>query len=250
VTDKDKLSDKGMMGILNDMIQDLINAQRPSWGEDKGPGVRDACSYPFIPQANYRLIPTFYALRKKLPKIKGWVGNRKDFGNLKFLDAGCGIGNVMVTARACGLAGHYHGIEYFDKTYERAQNWLGLDHQQRSRYKVFKDDILKFQKYGDYDIIYYYCPFSDGELQRKFEEYLEDEMKVGAVLVAFLKQSRTITKDYRFRRVDGIPGADCVFLKTKKGPREISNVTPDKALVAHAIRPSTRDVYVEKYGMK
>jgi SAM-dependent methyltransferase len=250
MSDKEKASDKEMMNIMSVMIHDLINAHRPSFSDEHKPEVRDACSYPFIPQTHTRLIHTFYALRERLRHVKGWTGNRKDFRNRKFLDAGCGTGNVLVTARACGLAAQFHGIEYFDETFKRAQEWLGVARRNSNAYKVFKDDILTFNKYREYDIIYYYCPFSDGDMQRRFEEYLEDEMKVGAVLIAFLKQSPSICEDNRFERIEGIPTADCVYIKRKKGKRKRSETLSEHAMIVHAPSPEKRKVYAEKYGMK
>lgn len=236
---------KLLASVLNRMVFDLIGAQRPGYDRENDNGFRDWCSYPFIPMDHTRLIFAFEELRKRLKDIKGWSGNRKKVGNKLFLDAGCGPGNVMAIANAVGLCHRYHGIEYFDETYKRAQAWLGVEGHCRTIYKLFKDDILKFNKYKNYDIIYFYCPFSDARLQRRFEERLEDEMKVGAILIAQLKQSHSIQKDYRFKKIKKIPGADNVFIKVKKGPRKKSQIK--RSFLAGGCSVEKEKLYREKY---
>ena len=41
-----KLDSKGMASILNDMVFELICAQRPGWGTSEEPKFRDASSFP------------------------------------------------------------------------------------------------------------------------------------------------------------------------------------------------------------
>jgi SAM-dependent methyltransferase len=241
------IGQKVMISVMSDMIFDLINAQRPGYHKEMTEGVSDRCSYPFIPMQHTRLIETLVSLRERLRDMKSWSGNRKRSGKKLFLDAGCGPGNVMVTARAAGLCDAYHGIEFFDETFKKAQAWLGINERGNNTYKLFQEDILKFNHYGKYDIIYFYCPFSDHRLQRRFEERLEDEMKVGAILIGFLKQSRAIRKDYRFKRIQGINAAENVFIKVKKGPRKDSEV--ERSITAGSVSPDKERLYAEKYNL-
>lgn len=74
-------------------------------------------------------------------------------------------------------------------------------------------------------------------------------MKEGALLLAFLKQSRTVTKDYRFKAIEGIPGAEHVFLKTKEGPRKTSHSLSNKEMLTSSTFTEQRNVYIEKYKM-
>jgi len=42
---------------------------------------------------------------------------------------------------------------------------------------------------GDFDVVYFYCPFSDHDKQRVLEERIIKDMKPGAILIAHLPQS-------------------------------------------------------------
>lgn len=236
-----------MTGILSDMVYNLIDNQRPSHDICNGPGYRDLCAYHFIPMNLITNIKYFMRLKDKLPQIENWSGNRKSSSDQYFLDAGCGPGNIMVTAKAVGLCTHHHGIEYFDETYAQAEQWLGLSRKEWSTYKLFKDDVLTFKDYKKYDIVYFYCPFEDTGLQMRFEERLEDEMKVGAVLSGHMKQSRAIRKDYRFEHINGIGLYGETFIKVKNGPRKNSQAI--EYSYKKCSRKSVIKLYHEKYNL-
>lgn len=57
----------------------------------------------------------------------------------------------------------------------------------------------------------------------RFEEYLEDNMKIGAILMGFMKQGHQIRKDERFEQIR-LRNAEAVFIKVKGGKREKSEV--------------------------
>lgn len=174
-------------------------------------------SYPFIPMDPHRVIQEFVLLREQLKSIKNWSGHKVK--KSKFLDAGCGVGNVMLIAKAANLCKQVHGIEYFDETYERARLLLGLvDHEKFNTF-IHKDDILKFENYNRFDVIYYYCPFSDHRLEAMFEERVEDSMKIGAILLPHLKRSTAIQDDSRFERLK-IPNNRFAFIKVRRGKRK------------------------------
>jgi SAM-dependent methyltransferase len=177
----------------------------------------------------------FDVLKNALAGEKRWSGNKSSNRmRRKFLDAGCGAGNILLFAKSVGLARYYHGLEYFDDTYKKARDFLGLDSKKPvPDVKIFQQDILTFKNYGDYDIIYFYCPFSYGRLEVKFEELVEDQMKLGAVLIANLKRGSAIYKDERFERLadklvsdtsfSGIPSKkENIFIKISDAPRKKS----------------------------
>lgn len=94
-------------------------------------------------------------------------------GNL-FLDAGCGIGTK------CWMAQHEfaftaHGIDCCAEYVEQALD-LG----------VLADvcDIMDFENYGAYDVVFFYKPFRDDDRETAWELMLHEAMKPGAVLVA------------------------------------------------------------------
>lgn len=95
----------------------------------------------------------------------------------KFLDIGCGIGNVILLAQAVGYAAD--GLEYDPKTYKAAKSVCG-----GRGAKIFKADMNKFSHYGDYDVLYYYQPMVGGLDMRKFACKLAEEMKPGAYVIS------------------------------------------------------------------
>jgi len=48
-------------------------------------------------------------------------------------------------------------------------------------------------------VIYYFCPLAEGE--RRFEEFIEDEIRPGAILIGNYKRSKKIETDSRFKRL-------------------------------------------------
>lgn len=181
-------------------------------------------SFPFIPSSAKRLFSDFKDIKEHLKKETRWSGNHvlQSF----FLDAGCGIGNVLLIAKMRDLCTYRHGIEFFDETADKAETWLN---SKSSAYdlKIIRKDILKFGNYHKYDIIYFYRPFMKRKLQTMFEERLENRMKVGAVLLANSKQSESIIEDYRFEQLDlkvnfavDLGG---VYIKTRSGRRKTPN---------------------------
>lgn len=140
-------------------------------------------SYPFIPRSVHAVLPRLiYAydyLRKKYASC--------DFS---FLDAGCGFGNIMMLAKGVGF--DVHGLEFDPVTIEFAKDvnpyWMNIRRQ----------DILAYNGYKKFDVIYYYCPF-DCRKEVDFERRVENQMKVGALLVASPSHHSRMAKDKRFR---------------------------------------------------
>ena len=223
---------KDTSNVVLGMLSDLVSAQK---GEiDKEAGRDSEClaykegSYPFIPNSAGRMLYEFQILKKFIEKEKRWSGH--NCSPTKFLDAGCGIGNIMLLAHGLKMCNRTHGIEYFKETFNAAKQWLG-EWRSHTDYHLFRADIMKFSKYKDYDIIYFYCPFSDERLQVRFEERLENHMKVGAILVPHLKKGAAIRKDDRFesleiagRSGDGWYSGPYAFIKVKGGRRKVSDI--------------------------
>lgn len=210
------------------MLYDIVDNQRPEHNKANEHEFKEG-SFPFIPHGLERTMEDLYNLKNALPEIKEWSGHRKkrlrSDRPSRFLDAGCGPGNIMLAAHTISLVDNYHGIEFFPETFDRAKSLLGVDNGKAINrgMKLFKDDILKFSKYKDYDIIYYYCPFADPQRQVLFEEKVEDDMRIGAILLGNLKKSGAVRKDYRFKLLPG-QFADAAYIKIKGGKRKVSGV--------------------------
>jgi len=111
---------------------------------------------------------------------------------LSFIDIGCGIGNVMLMAELMDFS--VYGIEKDQVPFEIAAKLLGDE-------LVAQDDIWDFRRFNEFDLIYYFRPFSDKKLQTRFEKLVEDELKPGAILIANRKMGTEIDDDPRFTRL-------------------------------------------------
>lgn len=203
---------RNILGVLDK----LITYQRPMYNSDHYRTPTRNGSFPFIPSNTSLVFEDFMMLSNvlfcdksdltssnELQAREAWDCRNNCNDGIKFLDAGCGIGNIMLIAKVIELGTSFHGIEYFDDTYQKALNWLGISGRGKSEeYKIFKKDILDFTKYHDYDIIYYYRPFEDTSSQIKFEMLVENSMKIGGILIPRSKRGIVqITEDKRFRSI-------------------------------------------------
>lgn len=222
---------KQLLLVTIKALEKVINYQRSDYTKKSYQMCKEEGSYPFIPISTSRSLNDFIMLRNilygdisnirssKIHNIrKIWEDNISDNKNRMFIDAGCGIGNVMLLARATDLCYDIHGIEYFHDTYQKALNWLGIEKGGKyEHYEIFKENILDFDKYSAYDIIYYYRPFENMKLQSEFERIVEDNMKVGAVLIPRLKKRiKEIQRDSRFISIFEFGrGIEPIYIKIK-----------------------------------
>jgi len=107
-----------------------------------------------------------------------------------FIDIGCGIGNILLFAEQFGF--NVHGIEKDDYPRKTASSLLFTD-------QIYNADIRTFDRYDTFDVLYYFCPLTDG--QREFERHLEEKIRTGAILIANYKRDSSIEQDSRFRRL-------------------------------------------------
>jgi SAM-dependent methyltransferase len=111
---------------------------------------------------------------------------------LRLLDVGCGIGNVLLIAEQFGF--DVYGIEKDEYSFPIAAKLIGEE-------RIAQADIWTYEGYGEYEVIYYYRPFSGREQQLRFEKLIEDTMKTGAILIANHKNSDAIEQDRRFEKL-------------------------------------------------
>jgi len=153
--------------------------------------VRESCNdtaseYPFVPMDTRQMYRQLQLAADHL-KMKGLGG-----GKPSFIDIGCGIGNVILVAEQMDF--EVFGIEKDPYPCEVARRLMGEE-------KVAQKDIWSYDKFADFDVIYYFRPFHDGALQHKFEHMIEDTLKAGGILIANRKMSQRIAADDRFRRL-------------------------------------------------
>lgn len=145
--------------------KDPYHAYRP--GPQKG-------AFEFIPQRTEVLVKLFEAARRI------WAENKVDseYYYPPFIDAGCGIGMTLAIAELCHL--NPTGLELDQTCFTRAKYIFGS--------KFVKDymkkaDILKFRRYGRYDIIYFWVPFFNRKKQQALEKRIARQMKPGALVI-------------------------------------------------------------------
>ncbi len=143
--------------------------------------------YPFVPMDTRQAFEQILAARRHFDSQGSF--NRP----LTFIDIGCGIGQIMLMAEMAGFDAF--GIEKDPYPCTIAQRLMGKD-------KVLLEDIWNFDGYGNFDVIYYFRPFSTKELQSRFEKMVEDELKPGGLIIGNRRLSDSIENDKRFCRVD------------------------------------------------
>ena len=111
---------------------------------------------------------------------------------LTFLDIGCGIGNVLLFAELMEFT--VEGLEKDEYPFTVAAKLIGEE-------KVLQQDIWEYDHYHTFDVIYYFRPFHEGNRERHFERYIEDQIKPGGVLIANRKMDHGIDSDPRFCRL-------------------------------------------------
>ncbi|MDO9526122.1 MAG: hypothetical protein Q7J57_11425, partial [Gemmobacter sp.] len=105
---------------------------------------------------------------------------RQPTAPLRFLDVGCGGGIKVLQAAQCfALA---DGLEYDPGYVEVARSMLSSLLQDRAQ--VFHADALTFDRYGDYDVIYFYRPMRDPDLLIQLEDRILAHARPGTLLIA------------------------------------------------------------------
>ncbi|MBU2618939.1 MAG: class I SAM-dependent methyltransferase [Proteobacteria bacterium] len=174
----------------NDIFYNVINRFVGFYSRDAARETRNDtdCEYPFVAMdtrqifAQLRFAGGFLGLDREEPPPP----------MPRFLDVGCGIGNVLLIAEQFGF--EVYGIEKDEYSFPIAAKLIGED-------RVAQADIWAYAGYNEYEVIYYYRPFSGRAQQLRFEKLIEDSMKTGALLIANHKNSDAIDGDRRFERL-------------------------------------------------
>ncbi len=156
-------------------------------------------AYSYIPIDIDEFFDMMFTLEKCLTNDADYRHTDKPHRPVSFLEVGCGHGRNLHLLRATDrfCFEKISGFDIVPEYVEAGKNFFDLDED------IFMEDAFKFD-YGGYDVIYYYRPFSDEKMQRKFENRVLKTMKRGAYIAASLSESletsrRLISKDDRGR---------------------------------------------------
>lgn len=124
-----------------------------------------------------------------------------------FLDCGCGVGNIALLAHFIGFDAY--GIEYDKATLKRGKKLFeqfGIHPA-----KLFQGDILEYEGYHKYDLLYGFCPMIDPTKEHDFELKVMLEMKKGALIAGLpVYSNQKIGKHHvYFRKLILVSGDNC-----------------------------------------
>jgi len=140
-------------------------------------------SYAYIPLNLWDFTDSLLELETALKTDEDYASTDPEFAYrpVSFLEVGCGIGrNLFLVKNGSGLLlSNLHGIEIGFPYIVQAREIFKLHEE------VTQGDALTFD-YGDFDVIYYYRPFTDEALQAKFERRLIRQAKPGAYIIGHL----------------------------------------------------------------
>jgi len=127
----------------------------------------------------------------------------------RFLDAGCGVGNMMLLAEKVGF--NVYGIEFDPEIAEVAN---ALTYNSKS---ITVGDIAEYNGYDAFDLIYYYVPIKNPKKMRLFAERLAKQMREGAYVLPQGGPDIFI-RNRSFKKVEGICQYRAVYKKVAKYP--------------------------------
>ncbi len=146
-----------------------------------------ASEYPFIAMDTRQAY-------EQIRVAKEYLLKKQQFSqDLQFIDIGCGIGNILLMAELMEF--RVFGIEKDPVPFKIAKNLLGDSLVQQT-------DIWKFNRFHDFDVIYYFRPFPVRKLQCVFEKKIENQLRPGGILIANRKMDDSINTDDRFSRIE------------------------------------------------
>lgn len=166
--------------MIDNYYRDLLDAYCTSLGVTKE--AREAGRYEYITSDAERFIRTF----KFATNISRLVTNNTH--PVKFLDIGAGLGEKMELARRAlpsiplkpGVLDRdvpdVWGLEINDTYLTLASPYWGE--------RIFKADAVSYSFYSTYDILYFYKPCQDGQMQGRLEYHVWKYSSPNVVLIS------------------------------------------------------------------
>lgn len=155
-----------------------------SFSQEKKQTTANGKHYHFIPARSQKvLMNQFEAL---IPMFKN--------PRPRFIDCGCGIGNIIMLANQVGYA--CSGIEFDKDTCDIAKSIVGYNST------IYKGDITRHKYYNQYDLIYFYVPIRNISKMEMFIRKVIKHSKLGAVLYSYGGSYHSyMSKDGRLKEI-------------------------------------------------
>jgi SAM-dependent methyltransferase len=102
----------------------------------------------------------------------------------RFLECGSGFGFIAALARELGFT--VTGLEIERRSIKMSRRLF-------PSVRIEETDLLSFTGYGAFDVVYYYGPFADDNIQTGFERRIEEAIRPGGIILA----RRKVTFDFR-----------------------------------------------------
>ena len=127
-------------------------------------------------------------------RIAAMMNRGKTKDPLKFIDVGCGVGTKVLAAQSLSDYDygtiHAYGIEKEARYVGVARGLLSaaFDGEEKAKERIILGNALRYD-YSPFDIIYFYRPLCNPDLQLKLEERILSTSKKGTIILANGAQS-------------------------------------------------------------
>lgn len=172
-----------LFGVINRFIGFFTQSAVPNTTNDT------KFEYPFVAMDTRQACEQLMFVRSFLERSGSF---RPD---MRFIDVGCGIGNILLFAEM---------LEFTVFGIEKDEGSLCIARKLVDERQISNQDIWGFDDWADYDVIYYFRPFCERDLQLRFERMVEEQCKPGAILIANRKMSEDIDANPLFTRIGGL----------------------------------------------
>ncbi|MEZ0229114.1 MAG: class I SAM-dependent methyltransferase [Planctomycetota bacterium] len=132
---------------------------------------------------------------KVLMGVKRRLGPPSSARQWRFLDAGCGIGDKVFLASDMGFEAH--GVELDESLIRAAKRRFEARQVSADSYTpprgdrltLYRSDITRFT-YSSFDVVFFYCPFSDPVAEGRFERRVWDQVAPGGFVIACAPETK------------------------------------------------------------
>lgn len=176
ITERGELVKGPASGAINYVLELLFREAIPS-----------ASNQFLIADANYHDVPLSGAyFLNLLTATQRLVMAKGHAGPAHFLDMGCGV--VTKVSADSAIFDVAHGVDYMPECINHAYQFF--DRVRANQSMIQQANALTFNRYGNYDVIYFYRPLKDTALASQMEKRILSQVASGTILVAPISATR------------------------------------------------------------